>query len=314
MQAELTAPLEVRVDGRTLTGEAMVYGQRAVDRNERFEPRALELLEPVVLNLQHDPERRIASTDDGSLWLTHTDKALSISTELRAGSAELSLVRRGALTGLSVEFHMIAERRENGLRVIERAALPAIGLVDRGSYRTSVELRRAETLALEPRARMGRSFTAYIPEGDELDCECGGPGCHFAEMESEGLEEAFDVAFADGATTLATWGDYRTPLASVPSGTLRRTGRTSFAVDLPDDTAGRAALAAHESAGVVIRPYLDPVTSVAEKRGETMVYSKPVIRAFVVSSTDKRAGWPTPVIAATPDLEGRTARRFKRWL
>ena len=63
------------------------------------------------------------------------------------------------------------------------------------------------------------------------------------------------------------------PLGSVSRGTLRRTGPTEVSIDLPDDDYGRAALAAHESTGVVIRPYLDPVDSVGERVDETMVYS-----------------------------------------
>ena len=310
MAGEHTTPLELRVDGRTLTGEAMRYGERARDRAERFEPGALELLEPVTLNLQHDPERRIASTDDGSLRLDHDDKALSITTELRAGSAELELVRRGALTGLSVEFHPIRERRADGLRVIERAALPAIGLVDRGSYRTSVELRRSLALVTEPRAWSGFTISSWIPSRRRLDCECSGPECHYAEMDEDGLEAAFDDAFAEDATTIATWANYSQPVASVPSGTLRRAGATEVAIDLPDDTYGRAVIAGHESAGVVVRPYLDALESEAERVGETMRYTRPVIRAFVISTTDKRGGWPTPTITG-PE---RAARRFRRWL
>ena len=311
MPGELTAPLEVRVDGRTLTGEAMRYGERARDRAERFEPAALVPVEPVTLNLQHDPERRIAGTDDGSLRLDHDDRALTISTELREGSAELSLVRRGALGGLSVEFHPISERRAaDGVRVIERAALVAVGLVDRGSYRTSVELRRSLALVTEPRRWSGFTISASVPSRRRLDCECSGPECHFAEMAEDGLEAAFNAAFAEDSTVVATWANYSQPVASVPSGTLRRAGATEVAIDLPDDDYGRAVLAANESAGVVIRPYLDALESEAEKVGETMRYTKMTIRAFVVSSTDKRGGWPTPTITG-PE---RAARRFKRWL
>ena len=315
MAGEHSTPLEVRVAGRTLTGEAMIYGQQARDRAEMFEPGSLEPLEPVTLNLQHDPERRIASTSDGTLRLSDTPEALTLEADLRAGSAELELVRRGALTGLSVEFHALRETRSaHGLRVLQRAAYPAVGLVDRGSYRTSVELRQAAaTLNVESRARMGRTLSASIPAGKRLACECSGPGCRFAEMMAAGLTTAFDEAFDEAADTIATWGNYSQPLASVSRGTLRRTGATEVAIDLPDDDYGRAALAAHESAGVVVRPYLDPLDSVGERVDETMVYSKPVIRAFVVSSTDKREGWPEPKITATPDIEGR-ARRFAAWL
>ena len=316
MAAEHSAPLEVRVAGRTLTGPAIPYGEQARDRAEMFRRGSVELLEPVTLNLQHDPERRIASTADGTLRVSDGPDALSLEADLREGSAELELVRRGALTGLSSEFYAIRETRgADGLRVIERAAVPAFGLVDRGSYRTTVELRHAAaTLNVESRARMGRTLAAAIPAGRRLACECSGPGCRFAEMAAEGLQAAFDEAFEMfEREVVATWANYSQPLASVSKGTLRRDGLTGVAIDLPDDDFGRAVVAANESTGVVIRPYLDPVDSVGEIVDETMVYSRPVLRAFVVSATDKRAGWPTPTITATPDIEGR-ARRLPAWL
>ena len=314
--SELAAPLEVRVSGRTLTGAAMVYGSRAKDRAEMFEPGSLVPVLPVTLNLQHDPTREIASTADDSLRLADTAEALNISADLREGSAELELVRRGALRGLSVEFAPIRERRESGLRVVSRAALPAIGLVDSGSYRTAVELRHAATtLDVESRVRMGRTLEVAIPAGKRLACECSGPGCRFAEMVAEGLQTAFDEAFDQfEREVVATWANYSQPLGSVSRGTLRRTGPTDLAIDLPDDDFGRAVVAANESTGVVVRPYLDPVDSVGERVGETMVYTKPVIRAFVVSATDKREGWPEPKMIATPDIDEPRARQRRIWL
>ena len=64
--SELAAPLELRVAGRTLTGAAMIYGQRAKDRPEMFEPGSLQPVYPVTLNIQHDDYREIATTADGS--------------------------------------------------------------------------------------------------------------------------------------------------------------------------------------------------------------------------------------------------------
>ena len=318
MTGERTAPLELRVSGRTLTGPAIPYSEQARDRPEMFRPGSVELLEPVTLNLQHDPERRIASTADGTLRVSDGPDALRLEADLREGSAELALVRRGALSGLSSEFYAIRETRSaEGLRVIERAAVPAFGLVDRGSYRTTVELRHAAaTLNVESRVGMGRSIAAGIPADADLACECSGPGCRFARMAAEGLQEAFDEAFDEFTSeVVATWANYSQPLASVSKGTLRRDGATGVAIDLPDDDFGRAVVAADESTGVVIRPYLDPVDSVAERDGETMVYSRPVIRAFVVSSTDKRSGWPEPRMMPTPDPEARAASRRRRlWL
>ena len=316
MTGERTAPLELRVCGRTLTGAAIPYGEQARDRAEMFRAGSVELLEPVTLNLQHDPERRIASTADGTLRVSDGPDAMRLEADLREGSAELALVRRGALTGLSSEFYAVRETRSaQGLRVIERAAVAAFGLVDRGSYRTSVELRFAALALAEVRALSGRTIAAEIPADADLACECSGPGCRFARMASEGLQEAFDEAFAEHADTVATWANYSQPLGSVSRGTVRRDGPTGVAIDLPDDDYGRAVVAADESAGVVIRPYLDPVDSQAVREGETMVYSRPVIRAFVVSSTDKRQGWPEPRMMPTPDPEARAAtRRMPLWL
>ena len=206
MAGERSAPLECRVAGSRLTGEAVRYGvlnpraaPSARARSERFEAGSIEPLHPVVLNLQHDPERRIAGTDDGSLRLLDGPDALRIEADLRPGSAELDLVRRGALRGLSVEFFAIAERREADVRVLTRAGLPAVALVDIGSHESTVELRHAAlTLDLELRARMGRSFSAYIPsgksrgKGPRLRCECSGPSARWAEFVDKPLKEAFD--------------------------------------------------------------------------------------------------------------------------
>ena len=101
---------------------------------------------------------------------------------------------------------------------------------------------------------MGRSFSAYIPsgksrgKGPRLRCECSGPTAKWAEFVDAPLLAAFDEAFDSVEREIvATWGDYRTPLASKSRGTLRRDGPTGVIIDLPDDDAGRAALAAHES-------------------------------------------------------------------
>ena len=88
----------------------MTYGETARDRAEMFEPLALEPVPDMPLVLQHDRSRVISRVGDG-LDLRHTSESLGIRTELRAGSAELSLVRRRALTGLSVEFRAVDEYR-----------------------------------------------------------------------------------------------------------------------------------------------------------------------------------------------------------
>ena len=108
---ERAAPVEVRMAGRTLSGVVLRYGERSVDRAELFEAGAFAPIGEVSLNLQHDRERVIASTSAGDLRVIDTPEALRIEAELREGSAELSLVRRRALRGLSVEFLVRSERR-----------------------------------------------------------------------------------------------------------------------------------------------------------------------------------------------------------
>ena len=51
---ERAAPVECRLEGRTLHGVALRYGEQARDRPERFEAGAFAPLGVVTLNLQHD--------------------------------------------------------------------------------------------------------------------------------------------------------------------------------------------------------------------------------------------------------------------
>ena len=162
---ERVAPVEVRVSGRTLTGTALRYGEQARDRAEMFTPGAFAPIGEVGLNLQHDRERVIASTGEGNLRVIDTPEALRIEAELREGSAELSLVRRRALRGLSVEFVARVERRNTGgLRVISQATLPAIGLVDSSSYGGSgLELRQMAGRVVDRRDLLRRQPPMHLP-------------------------------------------------------------------------------------------------------------------------------------------------------
>ena len=132
-----------------------------------------------------------------------------------------------------------------------------------------------------------------------------------------GLETA-----AAGGDTIAAWGRYDRPLASVSRGTLRRSGRYGIDIDLPDDENGRAVLAAHESTGVIVRPHLDMDASEYTQDGDTLTYTRAVARAFIVSATDAREGWPEPTLRAAEaepteaEPTGRSAilRRRRLWL
>ena len=222
-------------------------------------------------------------------------------------------MRSGATTGLSVEFRAMKERRDGALRVIEAAMLTGIGLVRSPSYEQS---------QVEARRRSGRTMRATIPADQEVECRCSGVQCKFARITGEAMQDAFDKAFQQfEREVIAGFGGYDMPLASVSSGTLRGrvlgNGDGEVEIDLPDDTNGAATVAAHDAAGVIVRPHIDGQDAVSTVEGETRIYTSAPLRAFLVSATDARQGWPAPVLAATPEeLAAASAprRRLARWL
>ena len=148
MTPERRAGGELRIAGRTLTGAAMPYGDVSPDFRERFDPGAFAPVPgSIALNLQHDSGVVVAP----DATLTDGPEALRVSATLPEGSAALVLVRRRALNGFSVEFLVTAERRDAaGVRVIERAELTGLAVVDRPSYPAA----KAEVRAGEARRRV----------------------------------------------------------------------------------------------------------------------------------------------------------------
>ena len=122
-----------RVAGRTLTGRALVYGDVAPEFRERFVPGAFGEVRTIPINLQHDPAIIVVP----EAVIADGPRELSVRADLPEGSAALALVRRGSLTGFSIEFHALEERREAGIRVIERAELTGLALVDKPAYPAS---------------------------------------------------------------------------------------------------------------------------------------------------------------------------------
>ena len=147
------AAFRASADGRTLSGRALVYGDVSPDFRERFVPGAFGALAPVALNLQHD--RKLVLVEADGLALTDSERALEVRATLPADSAAVLLVKRGALTGFSVEFHALEERRESGIRVIERAELTGLALVDRGAYpQSKAEIRASVAHGAGPLPRV----------------------------------------------------------------------------------------------------------------------------------------------------------------
>ena len=129
-----------RVEGVALSyhDEAQLPGFR-----ERFQAGAFGdvAMLNVLANVQHDRGRPLARTGGGGLALTDGPDALRATLDLpdtRDGHDAATLLRRGVLRGYSLEFRVEGERFEGGVRIVERAALRGLALVDRPAYGESV--------------------------------------------------------------------------------------------------------------------------------------------------------------------------------
>ena len=146
---------EVRAEGRSLSGTAVRYGDVASFAwgRERIEPGAFAPLGDAILNAQHDRTTPLARTEGGGLILVDSEAALEIRAELpptRSADDVLALVRAKVMRGLSIEFQALQERSEANVRIIERARLVGVSVVDTPAYPASaIEARCA--VALVPR-------------------------------------------------------------------------------------------------------------------------------------------------------------------
>ena len=132
--------------GRTLRGVVVRYNEIAQDRPEKFAPFAYQPLpDSVPVNVQH--RQAMVFARDADVALTDGPDALRMAARIPpgdAGDAVLSMVESRMLTGLSSEFAALVDPKVGGVRVIQRAVLGGIGVVDQPSYTGStVELRQA---------------------------------------------------------------------------------------------------------------------------------------------------------------------------
>ena len=141
-------------EGRVLTGIAIRYGDvaRLPWGDERIQPGALTFGD-VVLNRQHSRALPLARTGGGGMVLTDSPEALTMRAELADttdGRDVYALVRAGVMKGLSTEFIAEAERFEGRLRIIDRAKLVGLSVVDTAAYPDSVVQARARALQDAP--------------------------------------------------------------------------------------------------------------------------------------------------------------------
>ncbi len=204
---------------------------------------------------------------------------------------------------MSIEFRALEERRENDLRIIERAELAGVGLVESPSYPASrVEIRQAGTLR------------AQIPYDSRLACECykNSGTCGTVSFNRGSLE------LPDGL--VAVWKNFAAPLASKSKGTLRVSDSDEglfVTMDLPDTSWGEDIVASSEGVELYVRPLFDPTeidATEVQEAGETVAkISKVPVRALLVGPTPNGDGWPEAKI--TPSREGRRSHReMLSWL
>ena len=236
-------PVEVRVAGRTLHG-SIPYGVRATDRAERFAAAAfVSGLDTARLNLQHDSTVIVAEQPD-TLTLSDGPQALELRADLRPGAA-LSLLRRGRLTGLSPEFIAIDEHRADGDRIIDRAHLAGVALVDSSSYPTTVELRQGADWWL----------SAQVPYNRRLQCTCQGGACDSVEF-SPG---AFDTLRDRNVVAIGGQG-FSSVLGSKRRGNLiLRFRKKVMEIGLTNRDTEAAKLVAENAKGaaILVRPMID---------------------------------------------------------
>ena len=210
---------ELRMDGGELAGTIVRYGDVAdlgPAGRERFAPGSVRHGD-VILNIQHDRKQPVARTGAG-LDLQDGPEALTLRARLpdtEFGRRARELVDAGILRGLSAEFVPIRDRYDGGMRVIQRAELRGVGLVDRPAYPQST-LARAQT-----------PFTIQC-RGPEIEGEIA-----LGEEGSISLQHGLGMVIEPGAITLAPAGvfllrgyDYDNALATTANGRLAVDVRT----------------------------------------------------------------------------------------
>ena len=301
---------ELRQEGRVLVGTAIKYGDIATLPwgQERIEPGAFGsvLHTDAILNSQHDRSTPLARTGGGGLTLSDSPSALIIRAELpdtQPANDVLELVRKKVLRGISIEFKATAERQENDLRIIEKAELVGVAVVDSGAYPNStVEARRGGRGG-------GRSFKSKIPYNKKLSCGCHRGNCKSVEIG----KNAFDDAMIGDDEVLAIHGDYSRAIASKKRNTLRMK-QTDDALevefDLPASTVADDLVGMHENVPLMVRPVFDQDASDFVEAGDVAMYSKMRLRAILIGATDADSGWPeAKLIGGKPKPKKRRLQR-----
>ena len=243
---------EIRVQGRTLSGTVLSYSDLSPEYNERFLPGSLSPVQAVPLLLQHDRSLTLLPPDS---FVLHDDPdRLHIRAKLPEDSAAIKLTQRGSLNGFSIGFVPEQERNQEGVRIIERAKLQEISLVDQPSYPDSqAEVRQRR----DPRTWI----SGGIKYGVGVACQClPGQAC--------GKVLFFPKSLSPRPDTMAVVGRYSESIGSTAGGTLRFQ-QTDDALNFSVTDAARNTAAGETisdliaaRAKIFARPLIEPEASV----------------------------------------------------
>jgi len=191
----------IESDGRQVRGVAIKYGDAAQlpdGRRERVEAGAFAMMSgDCILNLQHDRARPLCR-EPATLTLTDSAESLRMHAELpdtSDGRDARELIRAGVLRGLSIEFRVTGERMEADTRVVERAELVGLALVDRPAYAESLIDRAAEVRMADDGGLELRFFydIDHVIR-DRMRMVAGLPELRAAEMRKRGWGRGYGAA------------------------------------------------------------------------------------------------------------------------
>ena len=220
----------------------------------------------------------------------------------------LTLVRSGVLRGLSIEFKALAERMGGTTRIIERARLGGLAVVDTPAYPES---------SVEARARRGKRtwVRGGITYGVKAHCQCLKGECNEVLFRPAALEPADDVLAFIGRTSES--------VGSTAGETLAFT-QTEAALlweltDAARDTAAGSVLDDLAKAGVAVyaRPLIDAAASVFTEVDGVRIFDRATFYGLLlkpIADAAVRSGWdPIAFAGAVAAGESKRRRRYL-WL
>ena len=277
---------EVRaLAGTRVSGTAMAYGSLGTAPGgvpERFLAGAFSPVPATIpLNLQHDRGSTIGEVE-------LRDSATALRVEGDVTRAAHDLIRRGALTGFSVEFSGAEQRIVSATREIEKAVLSGLAVVDKPAYPAA---------GVEARQRRN-SYSTTIRRARILGCKCLGTlGTRNVGQISFG-EESFNRVIrevnAGDRIVSAISGSASDVVATTAAGLTLTQTRAGLGIRIePLDTeAGRRfrELVTTEGVDVYARPLLDRDLSDFDVTGETAIITTAIFDNILVKPTPTNMG------------------------